>query len=523
MKKIILYFLLFQVLFCLSVFGQQPLYLKGQVFDVKTNSPIPFVTITYGKNLGVITNDDGSFIIPIISKDSIESIKISSIGYEQVVVQISKLDFKNLHSFHLNPKTYEINEVTVKGKKLESKSAHEIVSIAVNRIGANYPKYPFLLNGYYRDYLKIDNRYINLFEAAVDVEDLGFHTNEVEQTKIGLIYGALNKSFVFDYTKVIDYGRFKVIPYGNTIYTGGNEFFFLLRHDPIRNFKEKSFDFIKYIQSDFLIDHKFKTIGIEYIDEEPYYKIEFKYKTENNDLSAGKTQTSLSASQNNNYKANGYIYVKAKNYEINKLTYQVYYNRRSRNLKLWELNLEYRDRDGIPYLNYISFNNMVEMPDYDSKKYFYIKSILIDKQDEIVKLIFNNRLDSLSVLNIKNYKLDFDGNRMKVEHIGVKDSCVNISIKNFVELLGHLELEYSSRLNVKVKNIKDCYGNTVNDVESVSAYQYREFFVNDVHLDFQPIPQGKLLDPMKTMIYSIKKQKNLPDSIIFNSPLIDNN
>lgn len=523
--KFFLCFLTLQITCAFYSIAQQQEFLKGQIFDSKTQQPVPFATVTSSdKNFGVITNENGSFVLPKTSIDTNLIILIRCVGYEQKSINKSDIKPGILNVFHLNPKVYDINEVMVKGKRLVSKSASEIVSLAVNSIAKNYPNNPFLLNGYYRDYLKIDKSYINLFEAAVDVEDMGFHTNEYEQTKVGLIYGVLNKSFEIDCTKVVDYGKLKVIPYGSTAYTGGNEFFFLLRHNPIRNFNIKSFDFIKYIQSDFLIEHKFKIIGIDYIDDEPCYKIELNRKTESNVSSVGATQPIVGViTSNNNYSANGYIYVNANNFEISRLIYQVYYSQRNRKLKLWELNLEYRDHNGLPYLNYISFNNMVEMPAWDDKGYFYLKSIEVDKRNKTLNLIFNNKVKPNSVSKLKNYRLEYDGNRLKIDNITLAGSCVSLAIQNFDEQLGSFEVNYSSRLKVKVKNIEDSFGNKVNDVKSVVAYQYREFFVNDVKTDFQPIKIDQCIDQVRPMIYFTKKNGEIPNGAYFNSPLIDKN
>lgn len=509
----------------LSISAQQQLYLNGQILDVKTNKPIPFATISKTNSYyGVVSNDDGSFILPVNVADSSISIQIRSVGYEPITTNISEKDLHALQFFRLNPKNYELKELLIKGKKITRKSALEMVSLAVNGIELNYPNHPFLLKGYYRDYIKIDEQYINLYEAAVEVEDMGFNTSD-DQTKISLIYGSINKSFAIDYTKIVNYGNNKIIPHGNTSYSGGNEFFFLLTHNPIRNFKDKSFDFIKYIQSDFLNDHRFKIVGIEPIDGVPCYRVEFiYYRPEDNKYETGYARTTHGDIPDySNYSANGYIYIQANNQKIHKLVYRVYYDTKGEKVKLWELNLEYRNREGIPYLNYLSFNNIIEIPQYDNHKYFFLKNFIVDKQCEMVKLIFNNKVDSLSALKLKNYKLEFDGNKLNIKKITISDTCVSLTIKDFKILFGSFEMKYSNRLNISVKNIKDCIGNRVNDLKSTKAYQYREFFVNDVSTDFQPIPKGRCLDRMRSMIFIKNKNMKLPDGIIFNSPLIDKN
>ena len=497
--------------------------ISGRVFDSRTKKPVPFATITLGNSyFGVISNDDGSFRLPISKKDSSLHIKIRCIGYSQLISKVSDFESYSPQHYYLTPTSYEIEAAEIKAEKLKRKSTDEIVSLAVNNIELNYPNQPFLLSGYYRDYLKINGHYENLFEAAVEVEDKGFNTNDVEQTKIGLIYGAMNQTFPVDSTKILTYGESKDIPYGVISFVGSNEFKFLLLHNPIRNYKYKSFDFIKYIQSDFLNDHTFSFAGIEYIDSMPCYHITIKYfnakDNEYNTQYATGSVTHIIGGQPlyTSYRASGDMYIQINNYKIHKLSYQVYYD----NIKLWDLNLEYRDKNGKPCLNYLSFNNLVEFSDLKSKESFYLKYILIDKKKELVKLIFNTKVDSISALNNKNYKLKFDGNRLKVDKVIVTDTCVVLKIKDFNILLGSFNQQYANRLKVKLKRIKDDLGNEVNSIKATRAYQYREFFVNDASSNYHSIPSERSMDPLKSMIYYKDNYITKPDTIIFNSPLL---
>lgn len=491
----------------------------GRIFDSKTKNPVSFATITYGDDyFGVVSNEDGSFCLPISIKDTSIYIKIRCIGYNQLISKISEFEIPSVQQYYLTPASYKIKEVVIKEEKLERKNASEIVYWAVKNIESNYPSQPFLLKGYYRDYLKVNEHYENLYEAAVEVEDMGFNTNERKQTKIGLIYGAINRTFPVDSTKIINYGKNKDIPYGIIRFPGINEFNFLLLHNPIRNYKYKSFDFIKYIQSDFLSAHIFNLVGIEYIDSMPYYHIVFKYFDEKRNIYATGAVTPIKGGipMYNKYEANGHIYIQTNNYKIHKLIYQVYYDK----IKLWDLNLEYRDKKGVLYLNYLSFNNIVEFSDLSNKESFYLKNIWIDKKMEFIKLFFNSKVDSLSALNNKNYKLEFDGNRLKVTKIIFADTCIMLKIKDFNTMLGSFEPQYSNRFKVELKRIKNCQGSKINNIKTTRAYQYREFFVNDASSNYQLIPKERCLDHNKSMIYFNNTLETKPDTIIFNSPLL---
>jgi hypothetical protein len=168
----------------------------------------------------------------------------------------------------------------------------------------------------------------------------------------------------------------------------------------------------------------------------------------------------------------------------------------------------------------MSFNNLVEYSDFSSSKSFYLKDIWIDKRNEFIKLNFNCKVDSLSALRNKNYKLEFDGNRLQVTKVTIADTCIELKIKDFTRMLGAFEPKYSDRFKVKIKHIKNNSGVKINSIITARAYQYREFFVNDASSDFQSIPKERYLDPKKSMIYFKNIDETKPDTINFNSPLL---
>ena len=522
-KPIVRKVILCSAMFCVLPFvglSQNLSSIRGVVIDSKNSDPIPFATVALkSRYFGVITNEDGSFTLPISISDTVRQFEISCLSYESSVVNIQDIEIGKLQTFRLIPVLYDIDEVKVTAKKQKAKNAAEIVSQAVKSISANYPNIPFLLDGYYRDYLKIDDGYLNLYEAVVQLQDNGFNSVEEEETSIGLSYGAINKSFPVDYNMITNYGNHKIVPYGETKYTGGNEFYFLLKHNPIRNYLDESFDFIKRIQFEFLDNHRFTLLGTEYIDGVLCYKIAISYaKSEIPKFATGNVRYVGDGLKQfrNNYNATGHIFIQADNFRIHNLSYLVFFKK----LRLWELNVSYKDVAGVFYLNYLSFNNLIETHNYLDENYFYFKSLLVDKETKQVNLFFNNPLNSESAKKHKNFRLKYDGNRIKVSDVEVTDTCVILSIEDFEGSLGSFGLEHSDRLDYEFRNIKDIYGNKFNKLKDARAYQYREFFVNNASADFEPISGKQLLDPNKSVILNRNSKQILPDSLKFNSPLI---
>jgi hypothetical protein len=83
--------------------------LKGKVLDSKTNAALAFVNIVINnENNGTTTGIDGTF--KLSSPNTINSIKLSYVGYEPFTVQVNGKDYINIK---LVPTKYQLEEVKV--------------------------------------------------------------------------------------------------------------------------------------------------------------------------------------------------------------------------------------------------------------------------------------------------------------------------------------------------------------------------------------------------------------------------
>src|SRR5258705_13688572 len=63
---------------------EHPIILSGKVTEAKTGKPIPFVNVgIFEKNIGTLSDPDGSFELTIPSQYAHDSIIFSSIGFRQ--------------------------------------------------------------------------------------------------------------------------------------------------------------------------------------------------------------------------------------------------------------------------------------------------------------------------------------------------------------------------------------------------------------------------------------------------------
>lgn len=110
------------ILLLLAAMSTEAQVITGVVSDQKTNQPLPYVHIgIIGKNLGVISRDDGSYKVDLSAAGRDDVFAFSIIGYEtrQFVVKglsPGKMDIA------LVPRTYELEEVVVRSKVEQPKT-----------------------------------------------------------------------------------------------------------------------------------------------------------------------------------------------------------------------------------------------------------------------------------------------------------------------------------------------------------------------------------------------------------------
>ena len=152
--KLACYAFLFLSLIVNQLNAQQ---LTASLREEGTEKPIPFATIQFQKNRGVVSNEDGVFKIP--DTEGISEISISSIGYETKTLAPGEIK----PVIYLKPATIELNSVFISDKNLE---AEEILERALAAVPQNYEfdlrKKRFFLRKSYVDHVN---------EFKLDVEE----------------------------------------------------------------------------------------------------------------------------------------------------------------------------------------------------------------------------------------------------------------------------------------------------------------------------------------------------------------
>ncbi|MEM0932085.1 MAG: carboxypeptidase-like regulatory domain-containing protein [Bacteroidota bacterium] len=480
-------------------------FLQGQLVDSITGEPVVFATIRIKeKALGVISNQDGGFRLPLKLKDQGDSLIISSMGYEKRRISIHDLSQVGPNSIKLVPGVIELGEVQVTEarKRKRALSAKGIVRRAIKAIPNNFPRYPFSLIGYYRDYQFSEGRYINLNEAILEVFDMGFHKLDNLNTKVQIYDKNENLNFQRDTLSDNKYGdnerSMKIINNASLSDYGGNEFTILRVHDAIRNYNINSYDFVNRLETNLIKNHFFRKQEDTYTEEETLYTIRF---------------TKLLTG----YSAVGLLYISKKDFAIHKMKYSVYENstavfgkRReiignfesstlvSRMRKenagkrrlFFEITTEYqRGGDDKMYLNYISFHNdfwLIEPPEFD------VNEMVLLRDCQCFEVRFNREVDALAAGNKKNYDWAFKDQKIKFKEVIVFEKEVRLfpdmDAKTFEKMANLLsdENENSGKPNksfkTEIRNITDKENRYLLGENTYRQFQqYREFFVQRVN------------------------------------------
>ena len=89
--------------------------LTAKILDSKTNESIPFVAIQTAAYKGVISNEEGEFIINLEDVDA-NTIELSCLGYQSLTMSVTDLKASN-YIIQLTPAINELNAIYLTNTK----------------------------------------------------------------------------------------------------------------------------------------------------------------------------------------------------------------------------------------------------------------------------------------------------------------------------------------------------------------------------------------------------------------------
>jgi hypothetical protein len=471
-----------------SLLSQNINFINGKITDNKSGNPISFATIRLKSEqgvLGVISNQDGDFQIPLKYKTTVDTIMISCIGFITKKLPMNQLKENQLNLIILQESVLQLSDVIVKAKREEKLNAYKIVKAAIENIPYNYPSSAYSYIAYYRDYQIRKNQYVNLNEAIVEIVDNGFNSNDQLTTSIGLYGYKKNQGFDRDTTIEIPYDNAdgnKFIPGALLFPFGGNELTILRIHDAIRNNKIFSYSFIDRFSNDFINNHFLKLDQTIMLNNILLYQISFR------------SRSTISGS---NYFSNGTLYIEQGDFAIHKLEYSLFRRERQDSKLLYNIRLEYSRSNSLMYLNFISFNNFFERR---NPLDFKVLDIVLDRYINAFIVTFSNKPEIQSVYNKRNYDLEFDNIKLEIDRIEIplrKENQVYLYLRQTLPPTDN-SLKLAERLKASIRGVIDTQGRKLNQATYIPVNQFRELFVQTLTLRTQQLSD------------SMKVNKNLP-------------
>jgi hypothetical protein len=437
----------------------------GKVIDAATNEPIPFSTLKLkNKMIGVVSNGEGDFQLPVSVRSVADTIEVTCIGYLTKIVRIADLSTTSLNMIALNTSQQRLSEVTIKGRRTKI-NPYEIVKQAVESIPKNFPNHAFSYIAYYRDYQMREKKYINLNEAIVEVFDRGFQTDDQRVTQTKLYEYKKNTDFPIDSAMEVPYDNTskKFIPGAQLAALGGNELSILKVHDAVRNNNVYSYSFVNTLNQDFLKNHFFTLQADVYLNDLALYCISFESKI---------------AVAGFDHRADGKIYIEKNNLAIHKIDYSCHEKSTKGSKLLYNIQVEYTRVNTSMYLNYISFNNFFKVRNETD---FKTTDVVLDRTLNAFVVSFNNIPEKTSVLNRDNYDFKMKGVKLLIREIKIKNNSnkeawIYLSDKERSRFDASAD-SVSADLTFDIKNIKDDHGRLLGEITFQEMNQFRELFV----------------------------------------------
>lgn len=154
-----------KILICLTValYGQENNQISGYVIDQETGNPVPYASLGVPEQQkGISANINGYFrlLIPEFNRDY--HLQISSIGYKRLRIPLSEIDLNQEQRFYLVPEPKVLDEIIIVGK---TQTLEDLVKTASKNRKIYLRSTPYLMNGFYREILKVENEYQGFTES----------------------------------------------------------------------------------------------------------------------------------------------------------------------------------------------------------------------------------------------------------------------------------------------------------------------------------------------------------------------
>jgi len=138
--------------------------ISGYIVDETNEEPLIYANISVpNTNIGMVTNDDGKFLLKIPDSVAVKKITVSHIGYKSFSFLFSKGEVEEIR-IRLVPAVTNLKEIIVRVPDVRG-----ILNEAILKIKENYSNTNNILTGFYRETIEKRNHFISISEAVTGV------------------------------------------------------------------------------------------------------------------------------------------------------------------------------------------------------------------------------------------------------------------------------------------------------------------------------------------------------------------
>lgn len=142
--------------------------ISGIAVDATTGEPVVFASVgSMDSPLSTVTNLDGKFTFIFPINLGLDSISITSIGYQLKTISLVLFKKENPLSIKLDQSETFLDVVTV----LDSLTGNEIMALTAQKMKQNHTDQPVSMEVFYRERQILDGAYVSLVEAALTIYD----------------------------------------------------------------------------------------------------------------------------------------------------------------------------------------------------------------------------------------------------------------------------------------------------------------------------------------------------------------
>ena len=162
-------------------YGQESYQISGYIIDQESGDPVPYASIGVPEqHRGISANMNGYFLLVLPDNNPEHHLRISSIGYQTRTFSLSEVSWDGVNqNFNLIPETQLLDEIVILGKK---RTVEDLVKATSKNRKAYLRSTPYLMNGFYREVLSINQQHRGLTEAQgilyLQGYDRGYKNND---------------------------------------------------------------------------------------------------------------------------------------------------------------------------------------------------------------------------------------------------------------------------------------------------------------------------------------------------------